>query len=182
MLLFPLYIRTVDETTDSRTVRDRILWWLYSDTRETGRDGDTRRLDAWPVLHYERDREGATSLRVLALLEAMLPGNEWVERNYAPLWSLYTARSDPQGARVHSFLWNLLRHEETPAGRSIEVLGPLLRYRQAEDSTELGFLGGLLHYELHRGVRTVRLFGRPAISWREQPQAVAGLPSEEGGR
>jgi hypothetical protein len=182
ILLFPLYIRTVDETASSRTVRDRVLWWLYSDTRQHGADGEARRLDAWPFFRYERDREGRSYFQALALLEPLLPGNEWVERNYSPLWSLYTVRRSPEGDEAHSFLWNLVRHEETASGRSIEVLGPLLRYREGDGEVELGFFGGLLQYDVTRGLRTVRLFGRRALSWGERPQTVAGLPAEGGSR
>ena len=107
-----------------------MLWYLYSDAREDGRDGSTRRVDAWPFVRYERDREGSVLFQSLALLEAFLPANEWIERNYSPLWSLYTYRANPAGESVHSFLWNFLRHEETQAGRSIEVLGPLFAYRE----------------------------------------------------
>ena len=59
--------------------------------------------------------------------------NEWIERNYSPLWSLYTYRANPAGESVHSFLWNFLRHEETQTGRSIEVLGPLFAYRETSE-------------------------------------------------
>ncbi|MFB3816952.1 MAG: hypothetical protein ACE147_04745 [Candidatus Methylomirabilales bacterium] len=182
ILLFPLYIRTQDDVPGTRTVRDRVLWWLYSDTRQTGQDGEARRLDAWPLFRYERDREGAVRFQALALLEPLLPGNEWIERNYSPLWSLYTFRRSPAGAEVHSFLWNLVRHEETPAGRSIEVLGPVVRYREAESAAVLSLFGGLVEYQVTRGVRSVRLLGREAARWEGLPQPVAVLAAEGGGR
>ena len=181
-LLFPLYVRNEEEYPDGRKVRDRILWYIYSDTREDGRDGSTRRIDFWPFAHYERDREGAVMFQTLALLEAFLPANEWIERNYSPLWSLYTYRRNPGGESVYSFLWNLLRHEETQAGRSIEVLGPLFHYREAGADTAVSLLGGLVQYEVQQGERSVRLFGEPVITWSEQPQAVAVLDPRGGNR
>lgn len=179
-LLFPLYVRNEEEYPDGRKVRDRILWYLYSDAREDGRDGSTRRIDFWPFAHYERDREGAVLFQTLALLEAFLPANEWIERNYSPLWSLVTYRANPAGDSVYSFFWNLLRHEETQAGRSIEVLGPLLHYREAGADAEVSLLGGLVQYEVRQGERSVRLFGDPVITWSERPQAVAGLDPRGG--
>jgi hypothetical protein len=178
--LFPVYTREVDEIIGSRTVRNRVLWWLYSDTRNTGRDGDARRTDAWPFFHYERDREGAAQFQALALLEPFMPGNEWIARNYSPLWSLYTFQRNPQGAQEWSFLWNLLRHQETPGGRAIEVLGPLVRYRESEAAASLSLLGGLFHYDLQNGARSVRLFGRTVLTWAEAPQPVAALTAEGG--
>ncbi|HTU03411.1 MAG TPA: hypothetical protein VMG58_16395 [Candidatus Sulfotelmatobacter sp.] len=178
--LFPVYIHEVNEIPGSRQERHRVLWWLYSDTHDTGRDGDIRRTDSWPFFHYARDREGAAEFQALALLEPFLPANEWIAWNYSPLWSLYSYRRNPAGAQEWSFLWNLLRHQETAGGRAIEVLGPLVRYRESEATAQLSLLGGLFHYELQNGTRTVRLFGWPAVTWGEPPQPVAALRGEGG--
>jgi hypothetical protein len=122
------------------------------------------------------------TFQTLALLEPLLPENEWIERNYSPLWSLYTYRANPAGDSVYSFFWNLLRHEETQAGTSIEVLGPLLRYREAGADTAVSLLGGLFQYEVRQGERSVRLFGAPVITWSERPQAAAVLDPRGGNR
>jgi hypothetical protein len=167
-ILYPLYTRTVDETGASRTERDRVLWWLYSDIRETGSDGDTRRIDSWPFFRYVRDREGRVSFQALALLEAFMPGNELLERNYAPLWALYTYRRNPAGDSVHSFLWNLVRAERTAESLRVEVLGPLFCYEERGDASRLSLLGGLVSVRHEAGVREVRFFGLTA-SWIEAP-------------
>jgi hypothetical protein len=174
-LLFPLYIRSEEEIPGSRKVRDRILWWLYSDTREEGRDGSTRRVDAWPFFRYDRDREGRVVFQTLALLEAFLPGNEWFERNYSPLWALYTYRRNAEGDAAGSFLWNLVRHESTREGVALELLGPLLAYRARGDEVHVSFLAGLLEYEARSGTRSVRLFRALAFTWTGGPQPVAAL-------
>jgi len=174
-VLFPLYIRQREEIIGSRKARDRILWYLYSDTRQEGADGSSRRVDAWPFVRYERDREGSVVFQSLALLEAFLPGNEWIERNYSPLWSLYTYRANPEGEAVHSFLWNFLRHEETKVGRSIEILGPILAYRESGEDAEFSLLGGLLRYAVRGGGRSIRLGNHDVVTWTAAPQAVATL-------
>ncbi len=179
-VLYPLYIRNEEEYRDGRTVRDRVLWYLYSDIRQNDRDGSSRRIDAWPFFLYERDREGAIRFQTLALLEGLVRGNEWVERNYSPLWSVYTYRENPQGESVYSFFWNLLRHEESAAGRAIEVLGPLLSYREEGAESTLSFLGGLLQFEVRLGERSVRVLGKPVISWAERPAPLAALDSSGG--
>jgi len=181
-VLYPLYIRNEEEYPDGRRVRDRILWYLYSDKREEDKDGSSRRIDAWPVFFYERDREGTVRFQTLALLEAFTPGNEWIDRNYSPLWSVYTYRANAEGGEVYSFLWNLVRHEETTAGRSIEVLGPLLAYREAGDDSTFSLLGGLFRYEVHQGERSVRLFGDPVIAWKESPALRVALDPAGGTR
>ncbi|MBI4537024.1 MAG: hypothetical protein HY712_03600 [candidate division NC10 bacterium] len=173
-VLFPLYVRTVDETASSRTERVRLLWWLYSDIRETGSDGERRRIDSWPLFRYARDREGRVSFQALALLEAFLPGNELIERNYSPLWSLYTYRRNVAGDQVHSFLWNLVRHETTATGLRLEVLGPLLAYDEQGDSSRFSFLGGLFSLGKEDGVREARFFGL-RVHWAEPPPIQAAM-------
>ena len=182
ILLFPLYARTEEEFPGSRTVRDRVLFWLYSDTRQEGKDGSARRIDVWPLFRYTRDREGAVEFQTLAPLEALMPGNEKFERNYSPIWALYTYRRNPAGDSAHSFLWNLVRHEETSAGRSIEILGPFLAYRERGEDAHLSFLAGLFEYEVKHGVRSVRLFRHLDFAWSAALQPLAALPPAGGVR
>jgi hypothetical protein len=181
-LLYPLYIRTIDETATSRTVRDRILWWVYSDIRQTGPDGDQRRVDMWPFFRYVRDREGWVTFQALAPFEAMMPGNEVFERNWSPLWALYTYRRNPQGDRVTSVLWNLVRYEETQEGWALEVLGPLLAYRERGEDSRLALLAGALSFEHAGGQRSIRLFHETVLAWRDAPQALAALAPRGGDR
>jgi hypothetical protein len=181
-ILFPIYIRNQIEFPDSLKVRDRLFWWLYSDERETGRDGSTRRIDAWPLFRYTRDREGRVEFQSLALLEAFMPGNEKVEQSYSPLWALYTYRQNPEGDAVRSFLWNLVRHEESSAGRSIEILGPILAYREVGEDAHLSLLGGLLEYDVLHGARSVRLFQHVTFTWTAPTQPMAALPLTGGMR
>lgn len=183
IVLFPLYMHSEEEIPGSLTLRDRILWYLYSDIRQRGRDGSTRRVDAWPFFRYTRDREGAVTFQSLALLEAFMPGNDKIEQNYSPLWALYTYRRNPAGDSVHSFLWNLVRHEETRGGgRSIEVLGPLLAYRQEGAAARFSLLGGLFAYEVRGQVSALRLWGHEAFTWQGRPQPLAALPPAGGER
>jgi hypothetical protein len=181
-LLFPLYIRTEDRFPGSLKVRDRILFWLYSDQREEGKDGSTRRVDALPFFRYTRDREGRVEFQTLALLEALMPGNTRFESNYSPLWALYTYRRNPEGDSVRSFLWNLVRDEETGAGRSLEVLGPVLGYSRRGGEARLSMLGGLFEYAVSHGTHSVRLFRNITFTWRETPQRLAVLDPAGGTR
>ena len=181
-ILYPLYIRTIDETATSRAVRDRVLWWLYSDIRETGPDGDARRVDMWPFFRYVRDREGWVTFQAIAPLEAFMPGNELFERNWSPLWALYTYRRNPQGDRVTSVLWNLVRYEATQEGWALEVLGPLLAYREQGEDSRLSLLAGALSFEHTGGVHSIHLFRETVLAWRDAPQALAALDPKGGVR
>ena len=182
ILFPPLYSRNEVEIPGSLKVRDRILWYLYSDEREDGRDGSTRRVDAWPFFRYTRDREGRIVFQTLALLEAFMPGNEKIEQNYSPLWALYTYRRNPEGDAVRSFLWNLVRHEDSSAGRSIEILGPILAYREGGEDAHLSLLGGLLEYDVRHGVHSVHVLQDLTFTWSAPTQPVAALPPTGGMR
>jgi hypothetical protein len=105
-----------------------------------------------------------------------------LERSYSPLWSVYSYRRNPAGSEVHSFLWNLVRHEETGLGRSVEVLGPLLRYRETEGQSAFSLFGGLVAYEVQEGRRTVRILNTSILSWEDTPQAIAALETTGGQR
>jgi len=181
-VLYPLYIRTEEETPTSLVVRDRILWWLYSDIRETGRDGEARRVDIWPFFRSVRNKEGRVTRQVLALLEPLMPSNEVFERNWSPLWAIYTYRRNPEGDEAHSVLWNLVRVEATRDSRSVEVLGPLFAYRERGEESRLSLLAGLLAFEHTPGVRAVRLFGQRILAWADQPQRAAALAAPGGDR
>jgi hypothetical protein len=181
-ILYPLYIRTIDETVTSRVVRDRILWWLYSDIRQTGPDGDARRVDMLPFFRYVRDREGWVTFQAIAPFEAVMPGNEVFERNWSPLWALYTYRRNPQGDQVTSVLWNLVRYEATQEGWALEVLGPLLAYRERGEDHRLSLLAGALSFEQAGGLHSIRLFHETLLAWRDAPQALAALDPRGGAR
>jgi hypothetical protein len=111
-----------------------------------------------------------------------MPGNEKFERNYSPLWALYTYRQNSAGDAVWSFLWNLIRHEETSAGRSIEVLGPLIGYREREEEAHFSLLAGLFEIGKSHGTSSVRLFWNVTFSWTAPPQRVAVLDPRGGSR
>ncbi len=174
-ILYPLYIRNEEYDRTSSRIRDRILWYLYSDYRETGADGYTRRIDAWPFFWYDRGPEGAVHFQTLALLESIIPPriNEYMLRNYYRLWALYTYDRNAAGEYAHSFLWNFVRVEQTQAGHSIEVLGPLLALRQSQDRSTVSLLGGLIRLEHDGALRSLSVFDHPLLTWTESPQTLA---------
>jgi len=182
-ILYPLYIRNEEYDRTSTRIRDRILWYLYSDYREEGADGSTRRIDSWPFFWYDRDREGAVHFQTLALLEPLIPPriNEYMLRNYYPLWALYTYDRNAAGEYAHSFLWNFVRVEQTQTGHSIEVLGPLLALRQSGDRSTVSLFGGLIQLEHDGMLRSLRFFDTPLLTWAEDPQTVATTTGELGG-
>jgi hypothetical protein len=138
--LWPIYKynRLNSPPLDSR--RTRICFYLYSDRTERNANTDEtrRRIDFWPFYTHRRDYNGNNRLQVLALLEPFLPGSRGVERNYSPLWSLWRSESNLKtGARSQSLLWNLYRHEATPAAKKCSLLFGLFQYQSGSEGKRM---------------------------------------------
>ena len=85
--LWPIYkIEELDTDLLTRR-RDRVLFFLYSDTRETKWEtGDSmRRINFWPFFGYH-SKNGVSLFHALSLIEPFFLGNESIERPWAPLW------------------------------------------------------------------------------------------------
>jgi hypothetical protein len=142
--------------------RDRILFFLYQNRRETKFEtGDSmHRVDLWPLFGY-RQKNGVSFLHVLALLETFFPGNEGIERSWAPLWRVYQQKWDRQGNNVVSLLWNLYWFERQ-GDRVAWELFPLFKYRkESEHEIDVSFLKGLVRYRNSDGDRQLNLFYLP---------------------
>ena len=138
--LWPFYQfrRTHSDPLDLK--RTRILFYLYENTVEknTATGVEKRRVDALPFFTYHRDFNGNTRLQILALVEPALPNNRGVERNWSPLWSLWVSENNLKtGARSQSFLWNLYRHETTPASKKCSLLFGLFQYQSDTEMKRL---------------------------------------------
>jgi hypothetical protein len=138
--LWPIYQfkRTHSDPLDLQ--RTRILIYLFENTVEknTATGVDKRRVDAWPFFTYHRDFNGNKRLQILALVEPALPDNRGVERNWSPLWSLWVSENNPKtGASSQSFLWNLYRHEKTPASKKCSLLFGLFQYQSDTEMRRL---------------------------------------------
>ena len=120
--------------------RTRICFFLYSDIteRNTTTGVFRHRVDCWPFYAYRRDLNGNRRLQVLALLESYLANNKSMDRDYAPLWSLWRSEQNPKtGASSQSLLWNLYRHETTPSSRKCSLLFGLFQTQSGPTGSRL---------------------------------------------
>lgn len=122
-LLWPFISRT---ETERDGIRSRVLHlpmpfyfhretvWPASDAADGDTDGGgsgahARRISysrLWPMFSRRAIDDEACFVRVPEL--SLWSKSEQVERNWAPLWSLYTYRSKPSGAYCNDLLWGLL--------------------------------------------------------------------------
>jgi hypothetical protein len=118
--LWPVYHYTHFHSAPLDRERKRILYFLYSDLTEknTETGSSRRKVDFLPFFSARRDYNGNTRLQVLTLLEPFTPGSHKIERDYSPLWALWRAEKNAKtGAASQSLLWNLYRHDSTPASQ-----------------------------------------------------------------
>jgi len=137
--------------------RMRILFYLFSDVTEknTETGKDLRRVDLWPLFTYHRDFNGNRRLQLIAPVEVVLPNNRGVERNWAPLWSLWRSENNPRaGDASQSLFWNLYRRDTTPTSKKCSLLF------------------GFFQYQSDSRMNKLRLFYIPVLKW-PAPAAAA---------
>ncbi|MBM3846185.1 MAG: hypothetical protein FJ405_07870 [Verrucomicrobia bacterium] len=144
------YLWPVYKSTDIRAApfeRDSFRIFFYAYTQLDDRNVDTgesmKRRAAWPLFFYKKDFQGRSRLQFLAPIEAMLPNNKSMERDWAPVWSIWRGEKNPKtGASSQSLLWNLYRMEKTPASKKCSIMFGLFQYQTGRDGkrTRLFFI------------------------------------------
>lgn len=183
-IMWPFYRH--DSITSETFVqeRDRILYFLYSDNRESWpKDGaEKRRTELWPLFVYKRDLRSVKSFSFPALVEPILD-REGIENNWAPLWRVYQQKWNDAGDSAASFFWNLYWHESRGDSLAYELF-PLVFYIGESQLTDMSLLKGLFRYRSDRLGKELRLFWLPfGIRWGEPhpAAAAAGVVTEAGG-
>jgi hypothetical protein len=124
------YNRIMSEPLDRE--RTRILFFLYSDTREknTETGASARRVAFLPFYTHRRDLNGNERLQILAILEPFFPTNKSIERDYTQLWALWRSEHNPKTkASSQSLLWNLYRRQASPEQKKFSLLFGLVQYQ-----------------------------------------------------
>lgn len=158
--LWPIFGRRVADRDDSevRTLLAMPFLTMEKELQKTDEKEVTARwFSLWPLCSYRR--EGSESrFRMLHLF----PGRHVppVERNWAPIWTLYS-RSRNGDERQSELLWGLYRSRLKENESSARSLFPLVEYktsRAKEGRFEWSVLKGLLGYKRVDESRTLRLF------------------------
>jgi len=147
--LWPIYKEEENFTSTYSSQRQRVLYFLYSNSKEEFVGDDKvykHRIDLWPLFSFE-EKDGLRHFSTLALLEPFFPNNEQIERNWSPLWRLYQRRWDQNGNEASTFLWNLYWKERRGDDLLFELF-PLISYRDEEQRQlfEISFFKGLYRY------------------------------------
>ena len=145
-ILFPFY-RYYKEWDDEERDERRYLFPLLIHTKQVDHNDVIKARDfvLFPLFGYRRQNSGATLFRLLWLF--WYTGNETIERNLAPLWTLYEYRRNANGDIRISALWHILNFQATEDDRCYEINPLLFRYLQSREKTEFNILGGLLGFK-----------------------------------
>ncbi len=144
--LWPFGYHETRRSRREEVIRSRFFPFWYAERRapisEAPAPATTSHRVVWPLL--SNDQWGETNrLRVLDLWP--MKNTPPVERNLAPLWTLYTRVKTPNAIR-HEMLWGLYRWERSSSGRRVSLF-PLWRMNNdspdcSEWSILEGFAGG----------------------------------------
>lgn len=181
-IMWPLFKHEEIDSADFRQERDRVLYFLYSDNRESWpKDGAGRRRTAfWPFFLYRSDTRGIKSLSLPAPVESVLD-REGIERSWAPFWRLYQQRWDDNGDSAASLLWNLYWHERRGDDLAYEFF-PLIDYRSEKKGADIKLLKGLVRYRNAAGGSSLSLLWLPfGFSWGETEGGAAAATSLNAG-
>jgi hypothetical protein len=160
--LWPLYRTDSFQSSAYRQERQRLLYFLFSDRLESWAvdDKSRRRTALWPLFVYSRDTDDTMGVTMPALVEPILD-RDGIEKNWAPLWRLYSHQwNNGTGESSLSLLWNLYWYEQSRDTLAWEMF-PLFRYRSAPRASEVQFLKGLINYRNNDGESSLSLFWLP---------------------
>ncbi|ACM19899.1 hypothetical protein Geob_1540 [Geotalea daltonii FRC-32] len=164
--MWPLLKREEISSSSYSQHLDRVLFFLYTDSRETwAKDGSERQRTAlWPLFVYKKDTRGVMSLSVPAPVEPIFD-RDGIEKNWAPLWRIYQQRWNETGDSAVSFIWNLYWHEVRNESLAYELF-PFIQFQSDSKMSDLKLLKGLIRYRSSNGTKNLSLLWLPfGFNW-----------------
>ena len=133
-----------------------------------------RQSKCWPFYNYTREKDksrlGIPALCPFRSIEA-------IERNYAPLWTLYTRQQN--GALVEDdVLWGLFRHRRGPGERQVELF-PVFRVARNDhnNTRSWSLMKGLVARRQHGDEVVYRMLY--VLTWRSRAESKAKAMPEQ---
>lgn len=169
--LWPIVTSQDEGAGGKRTERLRILPFVYSDRESTVASNapaqvTDRHLSIWPLASYSRTGEES---RFRSLCLWPLKNTSPVERNFAPLWTIFDRTRTERGVNT-DVLWGLAHWGGQTNGTASASLFPLMSWERGprdEPASRWSVLKGLFGYERDGDRRRYRLLY--AIQWGGEP-------------
>ena len=96
----------------------------------------------WPLYSHRSAKDGSSLTRVPELYP--LGRHDSVERNWAPLWSLYLATADPAAGTRTELLWGIVSWGHNATGGAHGELWPLFDFDDRPEHTAWSLLKGFI--------------------------------------
>lgn len=163
-VLWPLYLTSRSYLMETRSHRVMVLPVVFLETkwRKTGDDAAkqqeimvSRTFKLWPLLSCRREKD-----RFRFHFPSLWPFKDYeqIDRNYAPLWTLYS-HSRCDAVSEDELLWGLFQYRRSVSGMMNISLFPLFSISRKELNKEYewSFLKGLVGYERISERKKIRL-------------------------
>ncbi len=156
-IAWPFYLRTktsspVDESRQT-SLFPLIFASDYAKTNEPAADVMKRKV--WPLYSWHREANHS-----LLRTPSLFPIKDWeqIDRNYAPLWTLYSREAAPEMVE-HEVLWGLYRYRHLNHISKQCSLFPLVRFndQMSDNAVSWSILEGALGYSRSPERRYLRL-------------------------
>ncbi len=129
------------------------LFWTH-DKRFKDSNRHESMTKVWPLLGTWHDADGSERTEALSLFWFEDP--EGFDRDWSPLWQLYTARTHPEAGERTDFLWGFVRlHRDST--QSFTDITPLFGYNSDAEGEGYTLLQGLFGIRSSAKETTVRL-------------------------
>ncbi len=171
--LWPVFHASETTLPDRRLNSFRALPFVYADKttsieQDLAAEVTARYFKLWPLVSYRREGD-ASRLRCLELWP--LKNTAPVERNFAPLWTIYNRTRAGENYETE-LLWGIYRNKKGAEGDRAFSVFPLYsrkRAASAEEFSKWNVLAGLFGREVEDGVRRWRVlyflrFGNKKVS------------------
>lgn len=176
-VLWPLYRHDEIHSEPLELQRDRILYFLYTDTRETSPKLGTekRKVAFWPLFFYRSESDGFSRFTFPAPVEPILD-RDGIERSWAPLWRIYQHTWNEKGDSAISFLWNFYWKERSGQDMAYEFF-PLVLYRTEQGAVDFKLLKGFIRFTERVGRKKLTFLWLPfGFSWDDAVTAPGPQP------
>ena len=161
-LLWPLCLRSTHYEENLECKRNMVLPVVFIDTKRAICDDKSKRGDVvfrsvkvWPLLSSLRDGD-----RFYFHFPSLFPYKDFevIERNYAPLWTLYS-HSRAGAVSEDELLWGLFRYRRSETMMDLSLFPVFSVGKNKErNGYEWSLLKGLVGYKRTSEARSIRLF------------------------
>ena len=164
-LFWPIYEvkKEVLEDCEKKTYRTLIIN-KYETRIFPDEDRTAKAIECWPFFCFQKKKTGEANFCFPYLIPFK---DEGFERNYAPIFRIYSYFRNPEGKTTSRSFWGFYTHQRTKTGSSIDV-SSLISCRKEKNFYRFSLLKGMLEYKKEKKGKSISFFYLPwAFHWEK---------------